>query len=338
MSIQSLLLPTQHFKMAVKALSDRTELLEQILAGSGITPDAVSKPDFAFPMESLWPVLENVRNLLGPSWFLGLPILWSVDVQSEFGMAMRFAPRLADSLAVLEEFAHVRWPIGRVSSKRNAAGQTVFFTPLVHMSPADWQMVSVLVLLNFQTTVKTIVGANADKIRYSLSGEAPAYEDAFQRLVEGDCSWGQSSMSFFVPTALLSTVSPVSASQSFANMLIVLREQAATRKLNPPVGLRVEQALSNILRGQADAGEIASSLGMSRRSLERKLSGEGSGFRQLLDNSLKSRFMAMLSDDDLTSVQIAERLGYHDGSSLQRACRRWFGQSFSVIRRNHRAK
>jgi AraC-like DNA-binding protein len=66
--------------------------------------------------------------------------------------------------------------------------------------------------------------------------------------------------------------------------------------------------------------------------MERRLAAEGNAFRTLLDGSLRRRFESAISEPDMTADRMADRLGYHDGSSLQRACRRWFGQPFSVVR------
>jgi len=70
--------------------------------------------------------------------------------------------------------------------------------------------------------------------------------------------------------------------------------------------------------------EAARRLGVSRRTLVRRLAAEGVTFRGLLDVTLRERARVMLDQRNVSRDAIAARLGYADPTSFSRACRRWF--------------
>jgi AraC-like DNA-binding protein len=87
---------------------------------------------------------------------------------------------------------------------------------------------------------------------------------------------------------------------------------------------RARAAIAALLgTGRCDVGAIARALHMSRRSLERALSAEGTSAGALIDEERKQRALAWLPA--LSVEQVALRLGYSDRRALARAFRRWTG-------------
>ncbi|WP_394330763.1 helix-turn-helix domain-containing protein [Cesiribacter andamanensis] len=69
--------------------------------------------------------------------------------------------------------------------------------------------------------------------------------------------------------------------------------------------------------------ELAGSLQLHPRQLQRQLEQEGSSYRQLLDEVRQTLSQAFLQSRSLSQQQLAELLGYSDASSYRRALRRW---------------
>jgi AraC-like DNA-binding protein len=78
--------------------------------------------------------------------------------------------------------------------------------------------------------------------------------------------------------------------------------------------------------GRLRAADVARALGVSRRTLARRLERAGTPYRDLLDREMKSRAKGLLALK-MSRIDMAERLGYRDPTSLSRACRRWFPAS-----------
>lgn len=96
-------------------------------------------------------------------------------------------------------------------------------------------------------------------------------------------------------------------------------------RLAPESAARLVQVGIERLLGSAvpaTLGSVASSLGLSGRTLQRHLAAEGHSFDELLDQTRRSRALSMLSTR-ASLAEVAFALGYADQSSFQRAFRRW---------------
>jgi AraC-like DNA-binding protein len=77
----------------------------------------------------------------------------------------------------------------------------------------------------------------------------------------------------------------------------------------------------------------AKRLGMTERSLRRRLADEGTSFRAVHDDVQTQAAIQYLRDTELSVEAIAEALGFSDGASYRRAFRRWTGRSPGQYRR-----
>ena len=73
--------------------------------------------------------------------------------------------------------------------------------------------------------------------------------------------------------------------------------------------------------------DVAKAMGVSPRSLQRRLMEQGTTFSRILDRSKRQRAMQLLVKEDLSMSEIALMLGYSDASNFGRAVRKWTGQS-----------
>jgi AraC-like DNA-binding protein len=338
MSNDTPVLPIQHFRMALRTLNAPVDLVERILDGSGIVTADLEKPNFEMPVSAIWPICDNVAQIFGDDWFFRQPILWSLDTHSELGMAMRFAPDFGTAIDIVSEFTHVRWSVLRLLQSRDQSNLILTILPMVRASPTNWQMANSIAWLSFQATAKAILSHGAETIRYQLMGPPPGYGERLLELFEGNASWGHERATIIVPRVLCKQVSPLTNSTSFTLVLAALREIAMQKGQINNLKARVSETLDGVTRGRVDAVDVARKMGMSKRTFERRLSGEGSNFRDLVNESNKKRLEHLLLDTRLTAEAIADRLGYHDASSLLRACRRLYGIPYSQLRRQVRAK
>jgi AraC-like DNA-binding protein len=90
----------------------------------------------------------------------------------------------------------------------------------------------------------------------------------------------------------------------------------------------VENAIVPLLpHGKARADEIARQLGMSLRTLERRLRSEGLTFVTVLDRLRADLARRYLQDADLPISKIAWLLGYAEVSAFDHAFKRWNGKA-----------
>ena len=93
---------------------------------------------------------------------------------------------------------------------------------------------------------------------------------------------------------------------------------------SPDLRHRVERIIAKLLcRGEAGTEAVAHELGMSVRTLARRLGELGVSFGQILDELRHDLALRYLRDSNLSLSQIAFLLGYSELSAFSHAFRRW---------------
>jgi AraC-like DNA-binding protein len=101
------------------------------------------------------------------------------------------------------------------------------------------------------------------------------------------------------------------------------------------VSIRVRQALmKHLSKGDPRREAIAAMLCMSERTLQRRLTEEGTSFAELVDEVRREMAQRYFAHSHFTATEITFALGFSDPSNLYRACKRWFGRSPSTLRSN----
>src|SRR5262249_47925385 len=96
---------------------------------------------------------------------------------------------------------------------------------------------------------------------------------------------------------------------------------------------RVENAISSLLpHGRALVEDVARSLGMSKRTLARRLSDEGLNFTEILQQLRCDLAVRYLDDRRLHVSKIAWLLGFNEVSAFTHAHKRWTGKAPSQMR------
>jgi AraC-like DNA-binding protein len=119
------------------------------------------------------------------------------------------------------------------------------------------------------------------------------------------------------------------------NLLLKFCEAALTDRRGNVSQLRtrVENAISSLLpHGKVVVDDVARSLGMSKRTLARRLSDEGLNFTEILQQLRRDLAVRYLDDRNLHVSKIAWLLGFSEVSAFTHACKRWTGETPSQIR------
>jgi AraC-like DNA-binding protein len=103
-----------------------------------------------------------------------------------------------------------------------------------------------------------------------------------------------------------------------------------------------QQVRTVILRvlasGQPNLSDVAQQLGMSHRTLQRRITEEGATFRDLLADARRNLGRHLLADPATEIDEVACLLGYQDTTSFYRAFREWEGMPPNRWREMHRTE
>jgi AraC-like DNA-binding protein len=126
------------------------------------------------------------------------------------------------------------------------------------------------------------------------------------------------------------TIPLVSADRYLNELLIANFEEALSRRPTVRGSLRtaVENAVVPLLpHGKARVGEIARQLGLSERTLARRLVAEGLTYSEILESLRRELARQYLADPGLSISQVAWLLGYEETSAFTHAFKRWMGMT-----------
>jgi AraC-like DNA-binding protein len=117
----------------------------------------------------------------------------------------------------------------------------------------------------------------------------------------------------------------------YLNSLLVkyCDEALSSRRLKSTAWrLTVENAIAPLLpHGQARIAEISQRLGVSPRTLERRLACEGMTFSRVLDELRFDLARRYLQERDMPISEVAWLLGYRESSAFNHAFKRWTGKT-----------
>ena len=98
------------------------------------------------------------------------------------------------------------------------------------------------------------------------------------------------------------------------------------------------QVLATLKDGPLAAVDVAERMGITRRTLTRRLQREGTSFTELLDDVRKQAAVHYLDTSDHSIEDIAFLLGFSESSAFVRAFKRWQGVAPASYRRAGRAR
>jgi AraC-like DNA-binding protein len=132
----------------------------------------------------------------------------------------------------------------------------------------------------------------------------------------------------------------VTHNEELLQMLAPQFEQELKERQTPQSVLKqVKWVLTRLLSGsRPDLPMVAKELGMSERTLQRRITGEGTTFRQLLSETRHELVREYLGNASVEITEAAFLVGYEDPNSFYRAFRSWEGQTPAEWRAAHRSR
>jgi AraC-like DNA-binding protein len=178
----------------------------------------------------------------------------------------------------------------------------------------------------------TVRAARPDEVhfRHSRAGAAAEYERIFGCPVR---------FTMRENGALLARATLAEALVSTNEELASELERAARTEMGSRAVAAFRDAVVRALRADRmdRAGSrrevIARRLGVSARTLQRRLEDEGTSFGEVLDDTRRQTALALLADPALSVAEVSSSVGYAEQFAFNKAFRRWTGRSPSAYRR-----
>lgn len=155
----------------------------------------------------------------------------------------------------------------------------------------------------------------------------PDYHAEYARVLELAPRFAQPHTHIVFDRALMNAAS-LHKDEDVHDALRAIAERRILRLIqHTPFTLRVRDLLVEQGPTQPDMDRIARSLGLSKRSLRRRLVSEGSSYKAIVKEALAIVAKRYLREKRLTIQETAYEMGFADSSTFHRAFKRWTGNT-----------
>lgn len=298
---------------------DRAELL----CAAGLTGDDLRDPDTRLPtgrFVAMWSRLLELRPEAG----LGTRIGSAMRVRNLglVGYLMMHSPDLRSAFERLARFSHILSEANRAELEiRKDCGVFSWEADArlrVIPQTSDW------VLASLVSVAEEITGGRLELIEVHLPYAEPDPRPASHPAIEGRERWSQPHPALVLSHEQLKR--PVAAAEPDLGGYLEHHAETVLASLasRSPVSRQVREAIWVELKsGQPTLERVAEDLHVSPRTLQRRLSQEGTSFSDLLEELRRSMATLLLNRNDLAIHEVAFLLGYSEPSAFYRAFRRW---------------
>ena len=170
-----------------------------------------------------------------------------------------------------------------------------------------------------------------------LQGDAPKYADVLGRIFDAPVRFRQHANQLVFEAALLER--PTLTADAHLTRVLRRLGEAGLESLPPDDNFvsRVRQVIAECLPEiSPSTNRVAQKLGMSARTLQRKLNEDNTSYQQLLDGVRLDLSISTLTKSQMPIAEAATLLGFADLTSFHRAFKRWMGTPPAEFRRQVR--
>ncbi len=295
-----------------------------LLAAARIGEDALVDLDGRIPLAAMYDLLEAASAalddpLLGLRWIASL----TLEDLDALGFLMITSPTLRDALERVSRYQRVFNDGERFELEVGEDAAHLAYVPYGPERPAHHLMAQLAFgdfVVNGGAAVGGLTGA---RVRLRADGDRAEHERMLGVAVELRAPIDE----VVVPLEVLER--PLPDANPLLHRFFARYAEGMLERLPRPASLaeRVEQLLADRLSsGDVDVEAIARSLGMSARTLQRRLAEEHTSFKAAID-SVRRRQALLLLDGGAAIAEVAWMLGYSEPSAFHRAFRRWTGRT-----------
>lgn len=315
--------PMRYLRLVARRFVSGDPRYASVYEGVDLKPEDFEDPNLEVGVAQQVRLICNVERVFGDGWILEAPEIWSPASQGALSIAALSSATVGAALAILASYVSVEAANQRLTIVRE--GESAILRHVLRAElPASWAWAGTLAgLLYLAEMLKLLIG-KAHGARFEIVRVAPDYAKRLESMLGGEIRWLAGSNAIFLPASALDVSSPFHDPVTHEAALQRLEQARHSQRGAVGVRDRVEHLLANSDCGRLASRLAARLLGMSQRTLARRLAEAGVTYRNLVDAEIRSRAQRWLDAGALSHAEIGERLGFADATSFSRACRRWF--------------
>lgn len=315
---------------AERAGATRAELGDRL----GLDLQRLEQPEARLDFEQLEQTLSVAVAVTGDQG-LGLHLAEHVS-EGAFDLLAHLAahaPTMRKAIEIAAQFAGLTLD-GVLLGMRDEGDAFIASFAFPRSTPLSDRVLADLMVAGLVRLARSSFGPNVMPRLACFEHERPSYHREYARIFGPNCRFSQG------VTAITFDREIVDRPQTNQNPALyeVLRAEAE-RRLDRMTGrVRLAARLRNYVLAMPrsripDISAAARDLGMSERSLRRRLVADGTSYRDVVRSALEDSAARLLRDPSRTIKDTAAALGFADAATFHRAFKRWTGLTPGEYRR-----
>jgi AraC-like DNA-binding protein len=304
-----------------------------VLATAGLDAASLAGPEARITQGESKRVWALVADASGDADF-GLHFAEHLDVGA-FGVVGHLATRCAtfgEGLERVVAYSRLLHDAGRIETEREGPNVAVFpgcrGLPLAHPRHiAEFSAASVVVL------GRAVTGEHLVPVSVRFRHPAPPRASEHLRVFGVAPSFDEPETAVVFEGRVLALPVRDPEPGVLAYLDAYARDVLAKLPASDDLTTQVERVVATAMStGLPDVEQVASRLGMTSRTLQRRLADEETTYQAIVDGVRRSYAERYLADDRLALGEVAFLVGFSDPSNFHRAFRRWTGMTPAAYR------
>jgi len=305
----------------------------RLLAELGLPRSMLDDPEAHVPgatIEAAWAHAARLRD--DPSFGLHAGESVPLGVYDVLDYSMLSSPTLGEGVSRLIRYYRIMSDHAELDLVRE--GDKARFLHRSNVSQSEgWRHAWECFFAASVARVRLAAGGVWTPLRIGFSHDAPKDTGEHTRIFGREALFGQPLSELWCESSLLDRPL-MTADPALGRIVVKYADDMVARIPRADDTLaRARTAVAARLRGgEPSLPDVASELGQSARTLQRKLGEAGTTFQKLTDDARREAAHRYLDDPKIALAEIAFLLGFAQPNAFHRAFRRWTGESPAAYR------
>jgi AraC-like DNA-binding protein len=312
----------------INAAVGRGVTASSLYQAAALDPASLRSPDHRIPFAQLVSLYE-IAAVATDDHAFGLHVGESVDATAfdVLGYSVINSANLGEALARVVRY-HCIWTDGAAFELREEGAKAVlsyqYLDPAIREHRHDAEMT----FAAFINLARAVTGTDWQPESVSFQHARPADFSEHKRIFRCPVRFAAEANEFVMKSAVLR----LNIRKADARLCAVLDQHAEALRTRYPYHDDLIGRAREIIRKELNGGNpaiegVAHKLGMSPRTLQRKLREQDTSHQQLVDDLRKALALRYLNEPAMAIGEVAYLLGFSESSAFHRAFKRWTGRT-----------